>query len=207
MSTALPSLFLEAEQFADCGGWVVDQQFMDVMGSPFLLAHGLGRPVADAVTTVEISAGGRYRAWVRTRDWAAPWGPGAPGRFQVLVNGAPLAATFGMEGVAWAWQDGGVVELPAGSATVTLRDLTGFEGRCDALLFSADLDFIPPNEPDDLADFRRAARGLPVEPEDGGHFDLVVAGGGIAGLSAPGARRPARRTGRSSVAITATKSA
>jgi hypothetical protein len=34
-------LFIEAEQFASLGGWVIDQQFMDQMGSPYLLAHGL----------------------------------------------------------------------------------------------------------------------------------------------------------------------
>jgi hypothetical protein len=36
---------VEAESFENCGGWVVDQQFMDLMGSPYLLAHGLGEPV------------------------------------------------------------------------------------------------------------------------------------------------------------------
>ena len=66
-------VLIEAEAFAQHGGWVVDPQFMDQMGSPFLLAHGLGVPVADAVTTVEFPAGGDYRVWVRTRDWVAPW--------------------------------------------------------------------------------------------------------------------------------------
>ena len=47
-----PSVLVEAEAFAAHGGWVLDQQFMDQMGSPYLLAHGLGRPVADARTTV-----------------------------------------------------------------------------------------------------------------------------------------------------------
>lgn len=44
-------LLVEAESFDDLDGWVVDQQFMDLMGSPFLLAHGMGIPVADARTT------------------------------------------------------------------------------------------------------------------------------------------------------------
>ena len=39
---------IEAEWFEDWGGWVNDTQFMDQMGSPYLLAHGLGKPVADA---------------------------------------------------------------------------------------------------------------------------------------------------------------
>ena len=30
------------------GGWSLDAQFMDVMGSPYLLAHGLGVPVRTA---------------------------------------------------------------------------------------------------------------------------------------------------------------
>jgi hypothetical protein len=52
-----------------------------------LLAHGLGRPVADAVTRVTFPAAGRHRLWVRTRDWVTPWGAsGAPGRFQVLLD-------------------------------------------------------------------------------------------------------------------------
>ena len=177
-------ILLEAEQFADFGGWELDQQSMDIMGSPYLLAHGLGVPVKDAVTTAKFSAPGRYRVWVRTRDWVAPWkAPGAPGRFQLLVNGKPLADTFGTKGAEWHWQDGGIIEVGA-QATVALHDLTGFEGRCDAILFCKDSGFIPPNESSALAKFRRAALGLREEPEDGGEFDLVVVGGGIAGSSA-----------------------
>ena len=44
------SVLVETESFAEKGGWVLDQQFMDQMGSPFLLAHGLGRPVAARPT-------------------------------------------------------------------------------------------------------------------------------------------------------------
>ena len=103
-------LLVEVESFDELGGWLVDQQFMDLMGSPYLLAHGLGVPVQDASTAVTLPAAGRYRVWVRTRDWVAPWNaPGAPGRFQLLVDGKPLETTFGTEGAKWHWQDGGVV--------------------------------------------------------------------------------------------------
>jgi len=61
------TILVEAESFTDLGGWVNDQQFMDQMGSPFLLAHGLGEPVEDAKTTVELPSKGKYRVWVRTR--------------------------------------------------------------------------------------------------------------------------------------------
>ena len=106
------TVLVEAEGFDDLGGWVVDQQAMDQMGSPYLLAHGIGVPVQDATTTVALPAAGTYRVWVRTFDWVAPWGAkGAPGRFQVLVDGKPLATTFGTQGAAWDWQDGGTVTI------------------------------------------------------------------------------------------------
>lgn len=33
------SILIEAENFQEKRGWKVDQQFMDIMGSPYLLAH------------------------------------------------------------------------------------------------------------------------------------------------------------------------
>lgn len=176
------TIFVEAESFADRGGWVIDTQAMDVMGSAYVLAHGLGVPVADAVTTVDVPAAGTYRVWVRTRDWVAPWAaPGAPGRFQMLLNGKPLDTRFGTDGAEWHWQDGGQVQLEAGKTSVALHDLTGFDGRCDALLLSNDVKFRPPNDTATLAGLRRELRGLPDNPRDAGTFDLVVVGGGMAG--------------------------
>lgn len=99
-------VLVEAESFERPGGWVNDSQFMDQMGSPFLLAHGLGRPVDDAKTTVKIRMAGRYRVWVRTRDWVAQWTKGnveAPGRFKVVIDGTPLEKVFGTEGERWHW--------------------------------------------------------------------------------------------------------
>ena len=47
-------VLLETESFTQKGGWAVDQQFMDLMGSPYLIAHGMGVPVADASTMIEV---------------------------------------------------------------------------------------------------------------------------------------------------------
>ena len=177
-------VLIEAEQFAELGGWDVDQQCMEQMGSSYLLAHGLGVPVKDAVTTARFPAAGNYRVWVRTRDWVAPWrAPGAPGKFQLVIDGKPLPEIFGAIGADWHWQDGGRVDVGA-EARLALHDLTGFEGRCDAVLFSKDAGFAPPNELVALTKFRRAVLGLPDAAADGGTYDLVVVGGGIAGISA-----------------------
>lgn len=178
-------VFLEAEQFADLGGWDLDQQVMDQMGSPYLLAHGLGTPVKDAKTKIEFPSSGKYRIWVRTRDWVAPWNaPGAPGKFQVLINDIPLKETFGTKGAEWQWHDGGVVEVSKEENSVTLHDLTGFEGRCDSILFCKDTDFKPVNDLESLTKFRRNLLGLSEEPEEGGSFDFVIIGGGFAGTCA-----------------------
>jgi hypothetical protein len=51
---ALPAaeVLVESESFDHRGGWVLDPQFLDIMGSPYLLAHGLGSPVSNAATVV-----------------------------------------------------------------------------------------------------------------------------------------------------------
>jgi len=176
------TVLVEAEGFANRGGWVIDQQFMDQMGSPFLLAHGLGVPVGDAATAVNFPATGTYRVWIRTRDWVAPWkAPGAPGKFQLIIEDKPLETVFGTEVAHWHWQNGGTVVITKKQVVLKLHDLTGFDGRCDAIVFSAGINFVPPNEGEQMAVFRRKMLGLPDEPEDAGNFDLVVVGGGIAG--------------------------
>jgi hypothetical protein len=181
VSGAGERILVEAESFADPGGWVLDQQFMDQMGSPFLLAHGLGTPVRDAVTTVTFPATGKYHVWVRTRDWVGTWNaPGAPGRFRLLLDGTALPTTFGTEGAAWHWQDGGAVEIRNSRVKLALHDLTGFEGRCDAILFAGDETFVPPKG-NELAALRRETLGVPQQPVNAGQFDLVVVGGGMAG--------------------------
>ena len=130
------SLLVEAEGFDSHGGWSLDQQFMQTMGSPYLLAHGMGKPVADAVTTVSFTLTGRYRMWVRTMDWV-PGNWKSPGRFQVILDGATVRGDFGTL-AGWQWQDGGMVDIRKNDLEIKLHDLTGFEGRCDAIFFTND---------------------------------------------------------------------
>ena len=175
------SVFLEAEGFRDVGGWTNDNQSMMQMGSPYLISHGLGRPVEDAVTEFEAAAAGDYRLWVRTRDWTRPWGrTESPGRFEVLVNGKAAGAVFGTESGEWAWQDGGLVSLGKGLNRLALHDLTGFDGRCDAIYLTKDLSAPAPAL---TASFRKKALGL-GRPKKAGEYDFVVVGGGIAGICA-----------------------
>jgi hypothetical protein len=177
-------VLVEAEGFADYGGWSLDTQFIHIMGSSYLLAHGLGEPVKDATTTVTLPSAGTYKVFVRTKDWVAHWNaPGQPGKFQLLVDGKPLSATFGSEGADWHWQDGGTVDVAKGEVSLALHDLTGFEGRCDAIVFSKDPGFVPPSDPKELLAWRHKMLGLPDKPVEAGPFDVVVVGGGYAGVA------------------------
>jgi hypothetical protein len=179
------NLFVEAESFEDHGGWVLDTQFIDVMGSAYIMAHGLGKPVRDATTMVQNSVDGKFRVWVRTKNWVGPWdAPGAPGKFQMTVNGHPLGKDFGTQGKDWQWEDGGIVSLPDFAFKVQIHDMTGFNGRVDAIFMTQDMDFTPPNDAKALASFRHKELKLPDSPPATKEYDLVVVGGGYAGTAA-----------------------
>ena len=128
-SVAGERLVLHPQAF-DAGGWKLDVQFMDEIGSPCLLAHGAGVPVGDATAALPVPEAGDWRVRVRAKNWA----DGAPGEFRVRIGGVTLAKTFGVSQRAWAWEDGGTVTLAKGETTVALRDLTGFEGRCAGIV-------------------------------------------------------------------------
>ena len=60
------SVFIEASNFANYGGWVLDTQFIQNMGSAYLLAHGIGEKVSDAITEIKFPKTGKYKIWVYT---------------------------------------------------------------------------------------------------------------------------------------------
>lgn len=179
------TLLVETESFAQKGGWVIDQQSMDVMGSPYLMAHGMGIPVQDATTTVKFPKAGLYHIFVRTRNWAARWNTvDAPGKFKLLVDNVMLDSVFGIEKEEWSWQNGGSIDIQSKTVSLTLRDLTGFNGRCDAIIFSLDSDFMPPADVKEIEKLRTKLNPAIAKPQNAGKFDFVVLGGGMAGTCA-----------------------
>ena len=104
------SVLVGAESFDSHGGWKLDTQFIEQMGSPYLLAHGLGRPVKDATKTITFAETGEYKVFVRTKDWVARWkAEGTPGRFELLVDG-----------VAELWEPSGIGN-PAGRSRLNRK--------------------------------------------------------------------------------------
>ncbi|MES2595487.1 MAG: FAD-dependent oxidoreductase [Verrucomicrobiota bacterium] len=183
-SARAEQVWIEAESFANPGGWVLDTQFIDVMGSPYLMAHGMGKPVTDAETEVSAPAG-TYSVWVRTKNWVAPFGvtSEAPGKFQVSVNGKKLDKVLGTEGKDWMWEKAGSTKVD-GKAKIALNDLTGFDGRVDAVLLTTDDGFTPPADLAATNQLRRKLLGLPEKAPESQEYDLVVVGGGYSGMGA-----------------------
>ena len=145
------------------------------MGSSYLLAHGLGKPVADAVTCIDVKKAGKYAVFVRTKNWTAPWSSHPAGVFFLAFDGKCLSEELGTAGGgAWVWQKAGSVDLSAGAHELRLCDRTGFDGRCDAVFLSMDGE-LPPEG------LRWAADGVPDETVSA---DLVVCGAGVAGVCA-----------------------
>ena len=178
------SVMVLATTFADKGDWTVEQQFVLQMGSSYLLAHGIGTPLAkDAVTTVNVPADGNYNILVRTKNWTKHWSDGpTPGIFEVHIDGQSDGVTYGTDSVNWYWQRGGKVALTAGEHTIALHDLTGFDGRCDAVILTTE-DYTPTESLEEYFALREALLGKRVV-EDKGSYDFVVVGGGISGICA-----------------------
>lgn len=178
---AQKGILIEAESFPDKGGWFVDPQFVEQMGSPYMLAHGMGAPVANAIAEVAFAEKGTYHVWARTKNWV-PGNWEAPGRFQIIINRKTLPNVLGLT-PGWGWEYAGEIDIRSKKATVELADLTGFEGRCDAIYFSLS-DEKPPSSSKKLAEWRKTVLQESVAPETTKNYDLVIVGGGIAGCAA-----------------------
>jgi hypothetical protein len=183
LSVYSANVWVETESFKNKGGWVVDQQFMDQMGSPYLLAHGFGNPVSDAWTNVHFPQKGLYYVYVRTFNWTSPWCKAkGPGMFKLKVGNMLLKETAGCIGNDWLWQYMGCIKVDKLFNICSLHDMTGFDGRCDAIYFSTER-VSPPSDKNGLDRFRRIKLGLSSQHVIN-QYDFVVVGGGIAGMCA-----------------------
>lgn len=135
-------LWIEAENFSQPRGWQAgtDSGLGVLMGRSSPPAHDSLR---NAITTISVSEGGQYRLWVRGKDVKDD----QPGRrhFEVSINGESSTELFGthMSELLYDWQDGGVFDLEVGANVITLYDSSLFWARCDKILLTNRLSFIP----------------------------------------------------------------
>ena len=170
-------ILVETEEFADYGGWSLDSQFAHEMGSPYLLAHGYGRPVDDALTTIEVVTAGRYEVWARTKDWVPLTTPAASTSQSTETSSNTNVAVMAETGCGNT-----SVRSTCNKDRSTLRYVTSpgsMEGR--ALFLSSTGSQPIDGIGEDALRWRKEQRGLPIEPEEAGSFDVVIVGGGVTG--------------------------
>ena len=177
------SILLTAPMFENPGGWVLDTQFVTTMGMPYLLAHGLGRPVEDACIDFSVAEAGEYHLFVYTYNWVAPWHEDmAPGIFELHLDGEKTGSVFGCQTPEWGWEKGGTVSLNVGCHRISVHDLTGFEGRVGMILLTREVTPALPTTAGEVRQFVFANTCSVEEVTE--YFDLVVCGGGMAGICA-----------------------
>ncbi len=176
-------IWLEAIDFDDYGGWAPDTQYVQKMGSPYLIGPFFeGKPVLDAKTTLRIPATGSYFLWVRARNWIRDH---SPGRFAVSLGNKRSDKVFGAAiEDAWIWERGGRFDLEEGNCRISLNDLTGYFPRCNALILTTDASYTPPDDVDKIRQERMACLDRPIVPQRMGHYDFIVVGGGPGGFPA-----------------------
>lgn len=175
--------WIDATDFNNRGGWQLDTQFVRETALPYLIAcNRPGEPAKDAVTQFTLSEPGTYRFFVRTKNWKPAF---SPGKFKVLVDGAPLPTVCGTRpNNSWYWDIVGDLPLAAGTHTLALNDLTGWLSRAAAIIVTNDMDFFPAGEPARFLQQRAELKGLSTEIKNGGAFDFIVVGGGPGGVPA-----------------------
>jgi len=173
-------LWCDAADFDTYGGWALDTQHVGFMGSSYLLAHG-GKIVKDAKLKINDVNPGKYRLWLRSKNWIPEH---SPGTFGISVNGRDSGKIFGAQKEKdWTWQDGGVHEL-AGTATLTLQDRSGMFGRCSSVILTRDLSYEPQKELQAFKDERARLSGVSNAVKWGASYDVIVVGAGPAGVPA-----------------------
>lgn len=173
-------VFVEAEDFDDYGRWRLDTQFVHKMGSAYLIAPGVGSSIGSARTTINLPRAGRWRVWVRTKDWLPDFSPGA---FSLSIGGQSGNVLGVSKREGWVWEQAAEMDLEKGPLQLSLDDRSGAFARCDAILLTTDLTYTPPEGDEHLAEERDRLLGLNSTCLDRGSYDVLVVGAGPAGVS------------------------
>ncbi len=174
-------LLIPTSSFPEKGGWIVDNEFILTMGASYLLAHGLGKPVENAKKTIYVKKSGFYNVQAYTYNWCSPWHRDIfPGLFKVKV-GESVSPEIG-KGESWNWEDCGKMFFSEGENTIELVDSTGFEGRCSYIFISKEKKNLPSGKEGIWKLYSEMI--LEKKSYDSLSFDLVVVGGGFAGMCA-----------------------
>ncbi|MCM1066246.1 MAG: hypothetical protein NC418_01570 [Muribaculaceae bacterium] len=170
---AATSYLIEGEAFQFKGKWVVEKS-SDCLGSAMLRVYQTsgGEASDDALTVINITEGGTYSVWTRSRDYA---GGGRARSYTLSVDGKAMAESgaHGREG--FYWEKVGTVDLPRKQVLLRISDTGGYYGRCDAIVLSSEAGFDPNGMPNtQLARLRRTPVAMPYTTTSAQELDAAL---------------------------------
>lgn len=179
----MQTIWLDAVEFSQKGGWKTETQFVREMGQGYLIASDIpGEPVKDAETDFCVEEDGWYRVFVRTKNWKLPE---APGKFRLLCDGEEFGKVCEEMPIPyWYFETAGEVYLKKGQHRLSVRDLTGWNSRFASVVITSDPDWLPSPELSRMRMQRARAKGLDPAVQNGGKYDVVVVGAGPGGVPA-----------------------
>ena len=178
----METIWLDATDFSERGGFVLETQFVCEMGQAYLMADGVGEPVMPASVKFTVNEGGKYRFFARVKNWCVEHRPDG---IILEVDGVRSGHTCAMMHVnGWYFEVGGDFELSCGEHTLSVYDTSGWFGRFAAVVITNNYDFYPSRELSMMKKQRREIKNVPDKVTDMGRYDLIVVGGGVAGVVA-----------------------
>lgn len=175
-------IWIDAMEFDRCGGFRRETQFVREMGQGYLMADSVDGPVEPAEINFKVEEQGRYRVFLRTKNWCAGYDPDG---LVVAVDGKKSGHVAGMMQISgWYFEVGGDFDLTAGAHRLSVFDTTGWFGRFAAVVITNDYDFTPSPEKSRWMAQRMEMKGLKKTVTDHGHFDLAIVGGGVPAVTA-----------------------
>lgn len=181
-ATEMEKLWIDAPEFDTYGGFVLETQFVREMGQAYLMANGVGVPVAPATAKFTVTEGGYYRVYIRTKNWCPEH---TPDGLVVEVDGVRAGRASGEMHVRdWYFEVGGDFCLTPGAHVLKIHDTRGWFARFSCVVITNDYDFTPAKDGRAWKQQRAEIKGLAAGTRDMGLYDLIVVGGGVGGIVA-----------------------
>ncbi|NQU42049.1 hypothetical protein HQ520_02105, partial [bacterium] len=133
----------EAEDFQSYGGWMLVGDGAASSDRYLQVPSSFPEPIQpDAITIIELPIDSTYKIWVRSRNYDTY---STQRTMRVVVDGVESEIAGAHPYNGWYWELVATMPLTGGQHLLQIRDVGGFYGRCDGVMFTDD-----PRSPNDL---------------------------------------------------------
>jgi len=144
-----PAFHITSALFDDRGTWKFSGDMLVGTQTGISEGENFADKTKDAVSIIKITEPGKYNLWVRDRDYAN----NQPGTrfFRIAVDGVTqdkILGAHGMEGFRWTFVS--ELDLTEGEHKFALQDTSCFFARCEGFFLTKDLEFVPPEDTEEL---------------------------------------------------------